>query len=526
MNRKYKNILYTFDLIGITPQLKIFNRSTYKTILSSILSIGIILLSFSFFLYTLIIYFHFDNPVVIYSKDNDKSTNRTFLIKDTLLLLLLVEPTISSFKSINKSDAFFESIYVAVDLSGNYKMIPLTLDTCKLGTNVDIKYKEIIDEMGNNQFLSINESFCISQKYGDLPLYYHPEAGFSELHFYISINNKSKINPQKIQAIIVSENDIINHSNRSNPIIKNFVRQITPNFNLEEYTTINYDMQYVKYESDNGLFFRSLTILNAKSFSSMSYYRNIKAGDNYDSNNNLRLGEIIIEVNKSNFDNYSRTYTKLQTLITEIYAIINIFFSIGKIISQILFEKKMSKDIIRVLLSRENNNDEINHSRNQNLQKKKINKLFKNIENNKISSLELIKSNVKSEGKINGFENLEQHNKDNIKNKAKNRNSGNISTKILKKINLINIIKSFFCCKDKKSVLVNACHNFVIDSISIEKILKTLYKLENGYYILLEKSKYKLKKYIYVNKRLREINKYIYEINKELEMKTQNKNTK
>ena len=164
MNRKYKNILYTFDLIGITPQLKIFNRSTYKTILSSILSIGIILLSFSFFLYTLIIYFHFDNPVVIYSKDNDKSTNRTFLIKDTLLLLLLVEPTSSSFKSINKSDGFFESIYVLIDLSGNYKMMPLTLDTCKLGTNVDIKYKEIIDEMGNNQLLSINESFCISQE--------------------------------------------------------------------------------------------------------------------------------------------------------------------------------------------------------------------------------------------------------------------------------------------------------------------------------------------------------------------------
>jgi len=147
------------------------------------------------------------------------------------------------------------------------------------------------------------------------------------------------MNPQKIQAIIVSENDIINHSNRSNPIIKNFIRQITPNFNLEEYTTINYDMQYVKYESDNGLFFRSPALLNAKSFSSMSYYRNLKDGDNYDSNNNLRLGEIVIEINKSNFDNYSRTYTKLQTLITEIYAIINIFFSIGKIISQILFEK-------------------------------------------------------------------------------------------------------------------------------------------------------------------------------------------
>ena len=54
--------------------------------------------------------------------------------------------------------------------------------------------------------------------------------------------------------------------------------------------------------------------------------------------------------------------------------------------------------------------------------------------------------------------------------------------------------------------------------------MKILFKLENVCYILLKKSKHKLKQYIYVNKRLREINKYIYEINKELKMKTQNKN--
>ena len=524
MNRKFKNFLYNFDLIGITPQLKIFNKNTYKTIFSSILSILIIIFSFSFFLYTLIIYFHFDNPIVIYSKDNDKSTNRTFLIKDTLLLLLLVEPTSSTFIPINKSEGFLESIYVTIDLSGNYIMMPLALDSCKLGINVDIKYKEFIDELGDNGLL-LNDSFCISHEYGDLPLYYHPETGFSELHFYLTINNKTKIDPQKIQAIIISENDIIVHNNKSNPIIKNFARQITPNFKLDEYTTINYDMQYIKYESDNGLILRDSTILNAKSFSSMSYYRNIRNSDNYNSNNNLRLGEIIIGINRTYFDNYSRTYTKLQALITEIYTIINLFFNIGKIIAKYLLEKKMSKDIIRVLLNKENNIDEINHSQIQKQQNKKINKLFKNIEKNKISSLELIKSNAKSEEKINGFVNLEQHNKDNIKNKAINRNSVNESNKILKKINLINIIKSFFCCKDKKSVLINACHSFVIDNISIEKILKILYKLENVYYILLEKSKHKLKKYIYVNKRLREINKYIYEINKELKMKTQNKNT-
>jgi len=516
MNRKYKNILYNFDLIGITPQLKIFNKSTYKTILSSIISIVIILISISFSLYSIILYFKFDKPNVIYSKDNDKSTNRTFLIKDTLLLLLLVEPISMSFKYLNRSEIWLESIYLEIDPFGKFISKPLTLESCKLGINLDIKYKGFIDEFGDTGFL-LNESFCVSHEYGDFPIYYHPESGIGELHFYITIKNKSKINPQKVQAIIISENDIMVHNNKTNPIINNFARQITPNFHLDEYTTINYDMQYIKYESDNGAIFRSPTIFNAKSFSSMNYYRNIRTNDNFNSNNNIRLGGITIGINRSNFDNYSRTYTKLQTLITEIYTIINLFFNMGKIIIKILLEKKMSKDIIRIILNKETMVNEINHSQIQNQQNKKINKLFKEIEKNKISSLELMKSNAKSEEKINAFGNLEQHNID-IKNKIIYKNSLNDGAKILKKINLINIIKSYFCCKDRKSILINACHKLVIDNISIEKILKTLFKLENAYYILLENNKHKFKIKKYVNKSLREINKYIYEISKKSEI--------
>ena len=461
----------------------------------------------------MIIYFHFENPIVIYSKDNDKSTNRTFLLKDTLLLFFFVEPTTSSFKSINRRDVFFESINVEINSRGNYIMKALTLVPCEFGINLDTKYKEFIDELGSNELL-LNESFCISQEQGDFSLYYQPDIGYNELHFYITINNKSKINPQKTQAIIISENNIMVHSNKSNPIFKTFVRQITPNFAFNEYTIINYDMQYVKYESDNGLIFQAPTILNAKSFSSMNYYRNIRTNEY----NSLRLGEIIISINKSNFDKYSRTYTKLQTLITEIYTIINLFFNIGRIIIKILLEKRMSIDIIRSLFNKENIVHEKNNPQIPSHQNKKINKLFKNIEKNKISSLELIKLSAKSEEKGNTLKSLEQITKDNIKNKTINRNSINESYKILKQINIINIIKSFLCCKDKRSTLINACHNLIIDNISIENILKELYKLENAYYILLQKSKHKIKKNIYDNKRLREINKCIYEINKELKM--------
>lgn len=177
----------------------------------------------------------------------------------------------------------------------------------------------------------------------------------------------------------------------------------------------------------------------------------------------------------------------------------------------------MSKDIIRILLNEETIVNEINHSQVPN-QQYKINKLFKNIEKNKISSLELMKSNAKSEEKINAFENLEKHNKSNINNKIIKSNSLNESDKILKKLNFINIIKSYFCFKDRKTLLINACHKFVINNISIKKILETIYKLENVYYILLKKNKHKFKTKKYVNKRLREINKYIYEINKKSEI--------
>jgi len=172
--------VYNFDLIGITPQLKIFNKSTYKTILSSIISIVIILISISFSLYSIILYFKFDKPNVIYSKDNDKSTNRTFLIKDTLLLLLLVEPISMSFKYLNRSEIWLESIYLEIDPFGKFISKPLTLESCKLGINLDIKYKGFIDEFGDTGFL-LNESFCVSHEYGDFPIYYHPESGIGEL---------------------------------------------------------------------------------------------------------------------------------------------------------------------------------------------------------------------------------------------------------------------------------------------------------------------------------------------------------
>ena len=99
MVNKCHSILYFFDLVGTSPELYIFNKTRYKTIFSSILSIIIFLLSVFFTLYSLIEFFKYENPIISYSKGNDKKTKREFFLKDSFLMFAIIDST--SYESIN-----------------------------------------------------------------------------------------------------------------------------------------------------------------------------------------------------------------------------------------------------------------------------------------------------------------------------------------------------------------------------------------------------------------------------------------
>ena len=109
MLTKFCNILYNFDLIGPSPQLYIFNNKRYKTFFSFIISLIIILFSFFFIIFSLVQYFKFESPIISYTKGNDKSTRREFLLKDTFLMFQLIDST--SINHIDESIAYFESTY-------------------------------------------------------------------------------------------------------------------------------------------------------------------------------------------------------------------------------------------------------------------------------------------------------------------------------------------------------------------------------------------------------------------------------
>ena len=91
--------------------------------------------------------------------------------------------------------------------------------------------------------------------------------------------------------------------------------------------------------------------------------------------------------------------------------------------------------------------------------------------------------------------------------------------KVMKNLNLINIIKSFFCFKDKKLKLINMCNDIVSKDICVERILKRIYNLENEYNSLLEKDASKS----LINSDISKIKKIIKRINN-IEINTQIKN--
>lgn len=114
--------------------------------------------------------------------------------------------------------------------------------------------------------------------------------------------------------MIVYENNLINHNHKDSPISEGISFQFIQGFSYNEYTSVNYYFQYLKYETDDGLFFDNIKYLRGISFLDMSYYRSNQNMGNLDLNSYSIIGDIIIELNKSNYDYYRRTYKKLQTL--------------------------------------------------------------------------------------------------------------------------------------------------------------------------------------------------------------------
>ena len=84
--------------------------------------------------------------------------------------------------------------------------------------------------------------------------------------------------------------------------------QLTSAYSSMEYTKVNFNFQYLKYESDKGFFFQSSRILYGMSFSDITSYRNKQnindLTKNFEEIRNSMIGKIEFGINKSNFNKF------------------------------------------------------------------------------------------------------------------------------------------------------------------------------------------------------------------------------
>ena len=246
---------------------------------------------------------------------------------------------------------------------------------------------------------------------------------------------------------------------------------------------------------------------------SFNYYK-----DEYDIEKHLKekntttIGSIEFSLNKSNYDNYKRTYKKFQSLLAEIMSVISLLFEIGGQITTIFCEKNMSKDIIETIIDKDKKHL-------LGVQSYRINKLCKTTENNNTTSIKKKNAQYESIDMTNNkLENSERINK--VKFNISKNDIFHTKDKIkqirinyshLEKVNYFHILKSYFCFKDKKSEMINLCKDIIREDMCIERILERFYNLEkfSHHYSDIKKEKLKINK----NKGIKGSNKAIKDFN-------------
>ena len=211
---------------------------------------------------------------------------------------------------------------------------------------------------------------------------------------------------------------------------------------------------------DNGYFFQKYTSQDLITFSNMNYY----TFDSFISGN--FLVDIEFNINKSNYDNFRRVYSKVQSFLAGLANIINLLILFGKILSSFLLDKQMSRDIFQTIIT---NNKIMDNNINLTFEKDKFNK-----------NVGIKAGDFSSKKDRNKYESNSISTTDNFNIEIKQNNIKNLTKiKILNNFKFFDFFKSYFCFKSIKYKIIDSCHDLFKEEICVDRILKRLYNLEN-----------------------------------------------
>ena len=136
MLKKDQNRIFIFDIYGMsTAKLNVFNGKN-KTKSGLIISFIFISFSIAYALYTLIDYFKYSAPSVIYFKENDQDTNKTIDMKEPFLFGIYYNDY--GMIPVNESDIIFESLYLKYS-KDDFEITTKNIEKCEYGKNIKIQ---------------------------------------------------------------------------------------------------------------------------------------------------------------------------------------------------------------------------------------------------------------------------------------------------------------------------------------------------------------------------------------------------
>lgn len=519
---KNKNeLFYKLDILSNPPYLRIFGNYNYKTTWSTYISILVILFSAGFASYSSIYYAKFLEPNIYYWKNSAFEKNLSIHLNETLIMFNIYESNENNF---NKNEDLIIKAFIYdhdFNTSYKYRRNEVTLEKCSLGDNINYKFESIIKQYKEKHLdKAIHDFYCISRKDAEkYSLSYNQFDGYTYLTLFLYSKNITLVEKRDYRIHLVLQNDFVNHTNKNRPININYIESYSSNFDDRIVETTIFNLDYIEYDSNDGLFFDTLNTYHGIRLHGQTQELFFKKKNNIN-----YIGAIKIQINTNTFEKFKRYYSKLQILLAEIESISSLLFTIGGILANLIARKKMSIDLSRMIMKKKteiNKGDfelykatptfneifgDIEDLRNPKYTFKRTNSL----DNYRITAKTSFSSRPQSKSII-----LEKKDSKTVRDKQiiknvilKNIDNNLINELKMKKITVSSIIKSYFpCFKDKKTELINLCHSIILNELSIDTILIRLFKLEKIYNLLSENDKAKI--HLMEIKEMEEINNYL-----------------
>ena len=348
-------IIYNLDVLSGSPLLLISGHKNYSTPFGLIITFLMIFNALFYAIYAFYIYFFESEMTVVQQSENFMATNLTISTKDFLFAFNVFnvsmklqyfwgkEFDLSRGQNITKkliTDKYTVKLYYTnPETKEVIKEYTLETEYCEVGKNINQK---IIDKYN---FTDYKNYLCISEKS-------HAEIVINKtyttyINVIVSVNlndTDGGVNRQieyqnenyitffmnYLEFQLYTPDDVVSNKNSTHPINYRKNYYFYELVSAGTLKTMEINIKYIDYSSDNGYLIKQLRNFNG--FSLDSIQTKIQDFGSMEIVRNIIYNEFRICFNGDDITQYKRTYRKLPEIIADVSSVFSVLITAGQII--------------------------------------------------------------------------------------------------------------------------------------------------------------------------------------------------